>query len=94
MVSQNSSSECSVDNNLHSSLGRSLLSVLCPSITVLLQFGKTAMFMWMLCEGIQLNNVLTVGVFKNYFKTLYFHILGWCKLRSQLFDFGDIQLDF
>ncbi|CAF1248931.1 unnamed protein product [Adineta ricciae] len=77
MVSQNSPGECNVDNHLHSSLGRSLFSVFCPLITVLLQFGKTAMFMWMLCEGIQLNNVLTVGVFKNYFKTLYFHILGW-----------------
>ena len=42
------------------------------------------MFMWMLCEGIHLNNVLTVSVFKNHFKTYYFYILGWGKNRYLL----------
>jgi hypothetical protein len=39
--------------------------------------------MWMLCEGIHLNNVLTVSVFKNHFKTVYFYILGWGKTKSR-----------
>ncbi|CAF1124928.1 unnamed protein product [Adineta ricciae] len=55
----------------------SLLTYLCPLKVVFLQFSISAMFMWMLCEGIHLNNVLTVSVFKNHFKTYYFYIIGW-----------------
>lgn len=55
----------------------SILQDMCPLIVIFLQFSITSMFMWMLCEGIHLNNVLTVSVFKNHFKTWYFYILGW-----------------
>ncbi|CAF0786952.1 unnamed protein product [Didymodactylos carnosus] len=51
--------------------------LICPFIVIGLQFGISAMFMWMLCEGVHLNNVLTVSVFKNKLRTLYFHLLGW-----------------
>ncbi|CAF0894100.1 unnamed protein product [Didymodactylos carnosus] len=54
-----------------------LIVLVCPFIVIGLQFGITAMFMWMLCEGVHLNNVLTVSVFKNRFKVLYFYLLGW-----------------
>jgi hypothetical protein len=59
------------------SYSKMLFDHVCSLVIVALQFGKTAMFMWMLCEGIHLNNVLTVSVFKNHFKAFYFHILGW-----------------
>jgi hypothetical protein len=71
--------ECDVNGSLYPYPKSRVLDGICPSITILLQFGTTAMFMWMLCEGIRLNNVLTVGVFKNHFKTYYFYILGWGK---------------
>jgi hypothetical protein len=57
----------------------SLLYNACPLIVIFLQFGITSMFMWMLCEGIHLNNVLTVSVFKNHFKCVYFYVIGWGK---------------
>lgn len=55
----------------------SVLETMCPIVVIFLQFSISSMFMWMLCEGIHLNNILTVSVFKNHFKTYYFYILGW-----------------
>ena len=60
----------------------SILQKMCPLVVIFLQFSITSMFMWMLCEGIHLNNVLTVSVFKNHFKTWYFYILGWGKRKK------------
>jgi len=64
-------------NGIEPSNEFSILPKLCPIVVIFLQFSITSMFMWMLCEGIHLNNVLTVSVFKNHFKTFYFYILGW-----------------
>jgi hypothetical protein len=69
--------ECDINGSIPFHSKFSLFDGMCPLFIILLQFGITAMFMWMLCEGIHLNTVLTVNVFKNYFKTYYFHILGW-----------------
>lgn len=63
----------------------SIFDRFCALVIICLQFGKTAMFMWMLCEGIHLNNILTVSVFKNHLKTCYFHLLGWCKFIETFF---------
>ena len=49
----------------------------CRFVIVCLQFGKTSMFLWMLCEGIHLNSVLTVSVFKRHWKMYHFYLLGW-----------------
>ncbi|XP_031345579.1 PDF receptor isoform X2 [Photinus pyralis] len=50
---------------------------LCESIYVLLEYAKTAMFMWMFIEGLYLHNVITVTVFQEYsYMKLYFW-LGW-----------------
>jgi hypothetical protein len=72
--------KCSVNGSIIRSTDfSSILQNMCPLTVIFLQFSITSMFMWMLCEGIHLNNVLTVSVFKNHFKTCYFYILGWGK---------------
>ncbi|CAF0944560.1 unnamed protein product [Adineta ricciae] len=68
---------CGTNASTPSPAAPSVLTYLCPLKVVFLQFSISAMFMWMLCEGIHLNNVLTVSVFKNHFKTYYFYIIGW-----------------
>ncbi|UJR35050.1 hypothetical protein I4U23_027826 [Adineta vaga] len=69
--------ECHLSGGIQSPPNTIILNGFCTIMIILLQYSKTATFMWMLCEGIQLNNILTVGVFKNRFKTYYYHILGW-----------------
>ena len=71
--------ECDINGSISIPPKYTLSDGMCPLFIILLQFGITAMFMWMLCEGIHLNMVLTVNVFKNHFKTYHFHILGWGK---------------
>ncbi|CAF1028161.1 unnamed protein product [Rotaria sordida] len=75
--SQIESIECGNDGSIRRHGISSILKNMCPLIVIFLQFSISSMFMWMLCEGIHLNNILTVSVFKNYFKTYYFYILGW-----------------
>lgn len=84
MKQSNSSSQpepiqCGIDGSIRPNGAASIFKNMCPLIVIFLQFSITSMFMWMLCEGIHLNNVLTVSVFKNHFKTYYFYILGWGK---------------
>ena len=71
--------QCDTNRTISSHEISSILKTMCPLIVIFLQFSITSMFMWMLCEGIHLNNVLTVSVFKNHFKTYYFHTIGWGK---------------
>ncbi|GJQ69993.1 putative Secretin family 7 transmembrane receptor [Trypoxylus dichotomus] len=50
---------------------------LCEACIILLEYAKTAMFMWMFIEGLYLHNVITVTVFQEYsYVKLYFYI-GW-----------------
>jgi len=74
--------KCGINETVRSNEISSILKNMCPLIVIFLQFSITSMFMWMLCEGIHLNSVLTVSVFKNHFKTFYFYILGWGKRRD------------
>ncbi|CAF4206956.1 unnamed protein product [Rotaria socialis] len=75
--SQTEPMQCGVDESVRGREISSIFQSMCPLIVIFLQFSITSMFMWMLCEGIHLNNVLTVSVFKNHVKTCYFYILGW-----------------
>lgn len=68
---------CGLNGTVSTPAPTSVWVSMCPLVVIFLQFGISAMFMWMLCEGIHLNNVLTVSVFKNHFKTYYFYLLGW-----------------
>ncbi|CAF0921198.1 unnamed protein product [Rotaria sordida] len=69
--------ECDVYGSLYPYPTTTLFDKICPLCISFLQFGITAMFMWMLCEGIHLNSILTVSVFKTHLKTYYFQIIGW-----------------
>jgi hypothetical protein len=85
--------ECDLNKTLFPYPKAPIFVNICPLFTVFLQFGITAMFMWMLCEGIHLNNILTVSVFKNRFKTYYFYILGWGTLNILLFNYVSSLFD-
>ncbi|XP_048516350.1 PDF receptor isoform X3 [Athalia rosae] len=50
---------------------------LCEASYVLLEYARTAMFMWMFIEGLYLHNVITVTVFQetSYYRT--YRLVGW-----------------
>lgn len=50
---------------------------LCEASYVLMEYARTAMFMWMFIEGLYLNNVVTVTVFHGRFPYIFYSILGW-----------------
>lgn len=77
---------CGINGSISVQKASSVFKNMCPLIVIFLQFSITSMFMWMLCEGIHLNNILTVNVFKHNFKTYYFYILGWSKIDNY-FDY-------
>ncbi|XP_030377972.1 PDF receptor [Scaptodrosophila lebanonensis] len=50
---------------------------LCEASYVLLEYARTAMFMWMFIEGLYLHNMVTVAVFQGSFPHRFFSVLGW-----------------
>ncbi|GIY29609.1 hypothetical protein CDAR_374181 [Caerostris darwini] len=50
--------------------------VLCELCYVLLEYTRTAVFVWMLLEGIHLHTSIVV-VFPNEVKFVFFHCIGW-----------------
>ncbi|XP_068159091.1 PDF receptor isoform X1 [Drosophila tropicalis] len=50
---------------------------LCEASYVLLEYARTAMFMWMFIEGLYLHNMVTVAVFQGSFPLKFFSLLGW-----------------
>lgn len=50
---------------------------LCEGSYVLLEYARTAMFMWMFIEGLYLHNVVTVTVFQGRFPHYVYAMLGW-----------------
>ncbi|XP_053952195.1 PDF receptor isoform X2 [Anastrepha ludens] len=50
---------------------------LCEASYVLLEYARTAMFMWMFIEGLYLHNMVTVAVFQGRFPHAIFSLLGW-----------------
>nr|QNG56008.1 pigment dispersing hormone receptor 43673 [Carcinus maenas] len=51
--------------------------VLCEASYVLLEYARTAMFMWMFIEGLYLHNKITVTVFQHRFYYSAYHAVGW-----------------
>ncbi|XP_065365244.1 PDF receptor isoform X2 [Calliphora vicina] len=49
----------------------------CEASYVLLEYAKTAMFMWMFIEGWYLHNMVTVTVFQGRFPYKLFFMVGW-----------------
>uniref|UniRef100_A0A1I8M711 Uncharacterized protein n=1 Tax=Musca domestica TaxID=7370 RepID=A0A1I8M711_MUSDO len=50
---------------------------LCETAYILLEYAKTAMFMWMFIEGWYLHNMVTVSVFQGRFPYKLYSIVGW-----------------
>lgn len=50
---------------------------LCEASYILLEFARTAMFLWMFIEGLYLHNVVTVTVFQGRFPHVIYAALGW-----------------
>ncbi|XP_073976675.1 pigment-dispersing factor receptor isoform X2 [Rhodnius prolixus] len=51
--------------------------ILCEASYVLLEYARTAMFMWMFIEGLYLHNVVSVRVFQETFHYKLYTSLGW-----------------
>ncbi|CAH1395332.1 unnamed protein product [Nezara viridula] len=51
--------------------------ILCEASYVLLEYARTAMFMWMFIEGLYLHNVVTVRVFQETFRYRLYNCVGW-----------------
>ncbi|XP_030767838.1 PDF receptor [Sitophilus oryzae] len=50
---------------------------LSEACTVLMEYGKTAMFTWMFIEGLYLHNVVTFTVFQEYLHINFYIWAGW-----------------
>lgn len=50
---------------------------LCEASYVLLEYAKTAMFMWMFIEGLYLHNMITVTVFQERQYYGIYYAMGW-----------------
>lgn len=50
---------------------------LCEASYILLEYARTAMFLWMFIEGLYLHNVVTVTVFQGRFPHLIYAAMGW-----------------
>lgn len=50
---------------------------LCEGSYVLLEYARTAMFMWMFIEGLYLNSLISVSVFQSNFPYIVYAALGW-----------------
>ncbi|XP_015592268.1 PDF receptor [Cephus cinctus] len=51
--------------------------VLCEASYVLLEYARTAMFMWMFIEGLFLHNMVTVTVFQETSYYRMYRLVGW-----------------
>lgn len=52
-------------------------SFLCEGAYILLEYARTAMFMWMFIEGLYLHSVVTVTVFQGKLPHRIYAIAGW-----------------
>ncbi|XP_055843388.1 PDF receptor isoform X2 [Episyrphus balteatus] len=50
---------------------------ICEASYVLLEYARTAMFMWMFIEGLYLHNVVTATVLQGRFPQTIYAIIGW-----------------
>ncbi|KAK0176478.1 hypothetical protein PV328_000610 [Microctonus aethiopoides] len=51
--------------------------ILCKATYVLLEYARTAMFMWMFIEGFFLHNMVTVTVFQETTSYRMYRLIGW-----------------
>ncbi|CAL4061366.1 unnamed protein product, partial [Meganyctiphanes norvegica] len=51
--------------------------LLCEGFYILLEYARTAMFLWMFIEGMYLNNMVTLTVFHDKPNYRIYYLLGW-----------------
>lgn len=51
--------------------------ILCESFYISLEYGRSAMFMWMFVEGMYLNNLISVAFFQGPPNYSAYYIIGW-----------------
>nr|XP_045613298.1 PDF receptor-like [Procambarus clarkii] len=51
--------------------------ILCESFYILLEYGRSAMFMWMFIEGMYLNNLISVAFFQGPPNYSAYYAIGW-----------------
>ncbi|XP_044580010.1 PDF receptor isoform X2 [Cotesia glomerata] len=59
------------------SQGINNVPILCEASYVLLEYARTAMFMWMFIEGFVLHNMVTVTVFQETSHYRMYRLVGW-----------------
>ncbi|KAF2353043.1 GPCR family 2 secretin-like [Trinorchestia longiramus] len=52
-------------------------ALLCESFYILLEYARTAMFLWMFIEGHYLHSMLTITVFSDRPNFIFYYVLGW-----------------
>ncbi|XP_018022303.2 calcitonin receptor-like protein 1 [Hyalella azteca] len=52
-------------------------AMLCESFYILLEYARTAMFLWMFIEGHYLHSMLTITVFSDRPNFIFYYVLGW-----------------
>ncbi|XP_057318874.1 PDF receptor isoform X2 [Microplitis mediator] len=60
-----------------SNQGINNVAILCEASYVLLEYARTAMFMWMFIEGFFLHNMVTVTVFQETSHYRVYRLVGW-----------------
>ncbi|XP_066953813.1 PDF receptor-like [Macrobrachium rosenbergii] len=51
--------------------------ILCEAFYILLEYGRSAMFMWMFIEGMYLNNLISVAFFQGPANYSAYYAIGW-----------------
>ncbi|KAK7069561.1 Hormone receptor domain, partial [Halocaridina rubra] len=53
------------------------MPVLCEGFYILLEYGRSSMFMWMFIEGMYLNNLISVAFFQGPANYNAYYAIGW-----------------
>ncbi|KAL7632820.1 UNVERIFIED_CONTAM: hypothetical protein RMT77_016817 [Armadillidium vulgare] len=51
--------------------------IICESFYILLEYGRSAMFMWMFIEAMYLNNLISVAFFQGPSDYKVYYLIGW-----------------
>ncbi|XP_018026890.1 LOW QUALITY PROTEIN: calcitonin receptor-like protein 1 [Hyalella azteca] len=61
----------------HRRRGIDATPILCETFHVMLEYGRSAMFMWMFIEGMYLNNLISVAFFQGPPNYCAYYCIGW-----------------
>ena len=64
---------------------------MCHTFYTLIEYGKTAMFLWMFIEGIVLHHMTTVAYSRGPEDQTKFYISGWGELSRNWMHINDAE---